>query len=83
MSKLKSFITLVIVLLVSLPVAVLVTILIFPFWNWFETVTGIESFGHSGPADWCYLFDYAIIVIISVYALFRIDKRAKKSTKII
>jgi hypothetical protein len=27
-----------------------------PFWNWFESATGIESYGHSGPDDWVFQF---------------------------
>ena len=43
------------IVLVSLPLSALTTILLFPFWSWLEASTGIESVGHSGPADWCFL----------------------------
>ncbi len=43
------------IVLVSAPLSAVVTILLFPFWSWLEASTGIESVGHSGPADWCYL----------------------------
>jgi hypothetical protein len=76
MSKTKFVITFVLLLIGLLPVAFLLTFMIFPFWSWFEGVTGIESFGHSGPADWCYVFDYIIIVMISTYILIRNYKRA-------
>jgi ABC-type dipeptide/oligopeptide/nickel transport system permease component len=36
--------------------AVITGILTARFWGWFEDRTGIESLGHSGPADWVYLF---------------------------
>jgi hypothetical protein len=78
MSKMKFILAFIILLIVSLPLAVILTILIHPFWNWFETLTGIESYGHSGPADWCYLTDYAIIAFISTYVLFRSYKSVKK-----
>jgi hypothetical protein len=39
----------------ALPVSVVTTFLLSPFWSWLEASTGIESIGHSGPADWCYL----------------------------
>ena len=40
-----------------------------PFWGWFEARTGIESLGHSGPADWvfellfalCFIFFFAVL----------------------
>ena len=40
---------------VAVPVALAVTLVLFPFWSWVEHTTGIESVGHSGPASWCYL----------------------------
>lgn len=40
---------------VAVPVALAVTLLLYPVWSWLERTTGIESVGHSGPADWCYL----------------------------
>jgi len=70
------------VLLLSAPLAILVTLLTFPFWNWFENITGIESFGHSGPADWCYMFDYIIMVVSGLVILFYKSKVIKKSNNI-
>ena len=40
---------------VAVPVALAVTLLLYPVWSWLERTTGIESVGHSGPASWCYL----------------------------
>lgn len=39
-----------------------------PFWGWFEARTGIESLGHSGPADWVFttLIGLAAVVIFGV-----------------
>jgi membrane protease YdiL (CAAX protease family) len=42
-------------LALAVPASVVTTIALFPLWSWFERYTGIESMGHSGPADWCYL----------------------------
>lgn len=39
----------------ALPVALAVTLMLYPVWSWLERTTGIESVGHSGPASWCYL----------------------------
>ena len=33
------------------------------FWGWFEEKTGIESLGHSGPADWVFEFIIALCFI--------------------
>ena len=49
------------VLAVSALSSVAVTVLLFPFWSWFEAFTGIESLGHSGPANWCYVLMFVII----------------------
>ena len=53
-------------LVLAIPIAFITTILIHPFWRWFERVSGIESFGHSGPAEWCYWFDYLVIIVIGI-----------------
>gem|GEM_PF-1744928 len=48
-------------LLASVPVALVVTIMTMPFWSWLEKTFMIESIGHSGPAAWCYLASYGLI----------------------
>ncbi len=58
--------------LVAVPVAIVLTILLSPFWNWFETASGIESFGHSGPSEWCYLVIYIpLLVVFVIYYVIR------------
>jgi hypothetical protein len=42
------------VVLVASPMAIVIAILLRPFWSWWEATTGIEAIGHSGPAAWCY-----------------------------
>jgi len=42
-------------LVASVPVAAVLTLAMWPWWGWFEARTGIESLGHSGPADWCFV----------------------------
>ena len=44
---------------VAVPVALAVTLLLYPVWSWLERTTGVESVGHSGPAGWCYLAVWA------------------------
>jgi hypothetical protein len=48
----------------ALPLALILTILLWPFWNWFELVSGIESLGHSGPAAWCFGAVYGFISFV-------------------
>ena len=49
------------ILLLSIPLAAAITILLAPFWTWIETTYGIESIGHSGPADWCFEAVFMIV----------------------
>ena len=69
-----------VVLIVAIPIAFITTILIHPFWRWFERVSGIESFGHSGPAEWCYWFDYMVIIVIGVSLFICIRNRKVVNT---
>lgn len=62
--RLRGVITGLGIALLSIPVALLVTILLVPFWSWLEATSGIESLGHSGPAVWCYLAVYLLLVSI-------------------
>ena len=45
-----------------IPVAIFLTILVSPFWSWFEMHVKIEAYGHSGPAEWCYLVSYGLLI---------------------
>ena len=54
----------VIALMVTAPLSIIVTVVLFPFWSWLESSSGIESVGHSGPADWCYLFIFVVLLTI-------------------
>jgi len=45
-----------------IPVAFVLTILLFPPWGWVERRWGIESVGHSGPANWCFWLVYGACV---------------------
>lgn len=66
-----------IILLVALPVAGMITIITHPFWLWFEETSGIESYGHSGPAEWCYLVVYLMLISCAAYIWSRIYIRKK------
>jgi hypothetical protein len=68
-------VTIILIILVGVPLAIAATIIAHPFWRWFELSTGIESFGHSGPAGWCYIFDYALFVLMAGFMFFRKGSR--------
>ncbi len=49
--------------LLCLPLAFMATVLSAPFWRWIEARFGIEAYGHSGPAEWCYWLVYVVLVV--------------------
>lgn len=49
--------------LVCAPLSLVITLSTWPFWGWFEGVSGIESLGHSGPATWCFFAVYLLLVV--------------------
>jgi hypothetical protein len=55
-SMIRPVLRVILVLLVGIPLGLLVTIVLQPVWSWLEAAYGIESVGHSGPAEWCYLW---------------------------
>jgi hypothetical protein len=46
------------ILLLLLPASFVTTFLAWPFWSWIEQTFGIESMGHSWPAEWCFIATY-------------------------
>ena len=50
--------------LFAIPLAIILTFVLSPFWNWFEAFSGIESLGHSGPANWCFAASYVVLVFM-------------------
>lgn len=63
--------------LIAMPLSIVLTILLFPFWSWLEASTGIESVGHSGPAEWCYAAIFVILVAGAVLFFFVRHRREK------
>ncbi len=57
------------IILVAAPLSILATLLLFPFWSWFEATTSIEAVGHSGPAQWCYAVAFLLFVASGVWLL--------------
>ena len=56
----------IVVLVVCAPAAFIVTILLAPLWSWIEATYGVESIGHSGPADWCFELIYFLFVAMGM-----------------
>lgn len=62
--------------LAAMPIAVVVTIAALPFWSWLEKATAIESIGHSGPAEWCYIATYIVVAACGALLCFLKRRRA-------
>lgn len=56
---------LLIILAWVVPAGPALTLVLYPFWSWWEATTGWESVGHSGPADWCYLATWAVLLAVA------------------
>jgi len=62
--------------LIAAPIAFAVTIALIPLWSWIESRFAIESLGHSGPAEWCYLASYTIILTCAAIIWLVIRRRS-------
>ena len=71
----KHFLAIVLIALLALPGAIVIVILLVPFWGWLEATSGIESLGHSGPSDWCYATVYVILVSLGIGTWFFLRPR--------
>jgi hypothetical protein len=60
----RAVLLLVAIVVVSMPVTFVVTILLMPLWSAIERHWGIESVGHSGPADWCFWLVFATSIMM-------------------
>jgi len=68
-------------LIAALPVTFIVTVLLYPLWSWIESSYGIESVGHSGPAEWCFMLVYAVCVAAFLPLVWRGWRRSGKETR--
>jgi hypothetical protein len=64
--------------LIAAPLSILATFLLVPFWSWLEATTGIESIGHSGPAGWCYVAIFLLLVAGAALVL-RLRSRGRQA----
>ena len=62
--RIKGVLIAIVLLVACFPVAVILTIISSPLWSWFEGQFSIEAYGHSGPAEWCYLLTYVLLVAL-------------------
>ena len=74
----KHVLSLALIFIGMFPVAILVTLMAHPLWRVFEEYSGIESFGHSGPAEWCYTVDYLVLCVVACSIYIRLGCRREK-----
>ena len=60
----RSILVLVGILVLAMPLTFVMTIMLLPVWSAIERRWGIESVGHSGPAEWCFWVVFAINIIM-------------------
>jgi hypothetical protein len=65
----RTAISIVLALLMAVPVSIVATLLLLPLWRWIEVAYGIESIGHSGPAEWCYFAVFAPVALGSLMVI--------------
>lgn len=54
------------ILVLCIPLTFIINFILNPFWLWFENNFGIESSGHSGPADWTFEVIYILFIAIFI-----------------
>jgi hypothetical protein len=51
------------IIVIGIPVTFAATIALLPLWSMIERRYGIESVGHSGPADWCFWLVFSLYLV--------------------
>ena len=64
------------IVLFGVPVTFAVTIALLPLWSAIGARYGIESVGHSGPADWCFwtVFVVYLLAALAIARPFRVRR---------
>ena len=76
----KRILILLLLLILALPVSAIVAWVLLQLWDWLERTFGIESVGHSGPADWCYWLTFCTVVLLISTVWIIIRRRKKRVT---
>jgi len=78
-ARIKLLVMAFVLAIICIPLAFIITVFSNPFWLWIEKTISVESVGHSGPAEWCYITVYLLLISSSGLILLKISKR--KTTK--
>ena len=69
-------------LLAAVPATLVATFLLTPLWSWVEATTGVESLGHSGPAEWCFALVFGIVVLAGLAWMVRCKMRRSSRPRV-
>jgi hypothetical protein len=65
------------IVLTGLPITFAATIALLPLWSMIERRYGVESVGHSGPADWCFWVVFAVYLLLAALVALRVGRPAR------
>lgn len=74
---LKAAIKLILALLLLLPVSIILTFMLLPFWSWLEATSGIEAVGHASLSEWCFGATYAALSLVWLIVRVRTSRGRK------
>jgi len=63
-------------MLIGLPITFAATIALLPLWSMIERRYGIESVGHSGPADWCFWVVFGVYLSLAAIIAIGMNRSA-------
>jgi hypothetical protein len=66
------------ILLLCVPITFVTAFLLTPLWSWIEARYGIESLGHSGPAEWCFLATFVVLALVCLSTLALVFKTHRR-----
>lgn len=67
------------ILVLGVPFTFAATIALLPLWSMIEERYGIESVGHSGPADWCFWVVFGAYLLIAAIVAIRVRRAERPS----
>jgi len=74
-NRIKSVLIALTLIIICLPLAFIITVFTNPFWLWVENTFSIESVGHSGQAEWCYITVYLLLICAGGLILLKFRNR--------
>jgi len=75
----RHLLSLALLAIAAIPAAFIITFMLYPLWSWIEATYGIESVGHSGPADWCFFAIFGVLVALAAMLVWLSWKRSERT----